>query len=58
MPAIVDVEKCEGCADCVDACPNGSIAMEGTIAVVNKDDYIDCSACVEACTKHAITMGD
>jgi NAD-dependent dihydropyrimidine dehydrogenase PreA subunit len=58
MPAIVDVEKCEGCADCVEACPNGSITIVANVAVVSKDDCIDCSACVEACTKHAIAMGD
>jgi NAD-dependent dihydropyrimidine dehydrogenase PreA subunit len=58
MPAVVDVEKCEGRADCVEACPNGSITIDANVAVVNKDDCIDCSACVEACTKHAIVLAD
>lgn len=56
MPAVVEAEKCEGCGDCVDACPNGSITMVDEKAVVNKDDCIDCGACVDACTKQAITM--
>jgi NAD-dependent dihydropyrimidine dehydrogenase PreA subunit len=58
MPAIVEAEKCEACADCVEACPNGSITIEANVAIVNKDDCIDCTACAEACTKGAITMGD
>ena len=58
MPAVVDKEKCEGCGDCVEACPNGSIAMVDGKAEVNKDECIDCSACVDACTKAAIALGD
>jgi NAD-dependent dihydropyrimidine dehydrogenase PreA subunit len=56
MPAIVDQEKCEGCGDCVEACPNGSITMQSEKAVVNKDECIDCSGCVDACPKSAISM--
>jgi len=58
MPAEVIKEKCEGCGDCVDACPNGSITMEENIAVVNKDECIDCNACVDACNQGAIEMKD
>lgn len=57
MAAVVDKEKCEGCGDCVESCPNGSITMEDNLAVVNQDECIDCAACVDACTKSAITVG-
>ncbi len=58
MAAVVDKEKCEACSDCVEACPNGSIAIVEEKAQVNKDDCIDCGACVDACTKGAIALGD
>ncbi len=56
MPAKVDKEKCEGCGDCVEACPNSSIEMVENKAQVKQDDCIDCSACVDACPKQAIAM--
>jgi NAD-dependent dihydropyrimidine dehydrogenase PreA subunit len=56
MAAIVDVEKCNACKSCEEACPNGSIAVADKTAVVNKDDCIDCAACVDACPEKAITM--
>jgi NAD-dependent dihydropyrimidine dehydrogenase PreA subunit len=58
MPAKVDKEKCEGCKDCVDACPNGSIEIVEEKAVVKEEDCIDCGACVNNCTKQAIAMAD
>lgn len=57
MPAVVDREKCEGCKDCEEACPNESIKVaEDNIAVVNEDDCIDCQACVSACMPQAVTI--
>jgi NAD-dependent dihydropyrimidine dehydrogenase PreA subunit len=60
MPAVVDIEKCDGCKTCVDSCPNQSIACEEpqNKAVVKTDDCIDCGACVDACPSHAIEMKD
>jgi NAD-dependent dihydropyrimidine dehydrogenase PreA subunit len=56
MAAVVDVEKCNACKSCEEACPNGSIVVEDTVAVVKKDECIDCAACVDACPEKAITM--
>jgi NAD-dependent dihydropyrimidine dehydrogenase PreA subunit len=59
MPALVDPEKCEGCGDCIPACPNESIKMtEANKALVDKEMCIDCRACVDTCTKFAIDMVD
>ena len=56
MPAQVDQEKCEGCGDCVDQCPNDSITLENDKATVNQDDCIDCELCVDACPTDAIAI--
>jgi NAD-dependent dihydropyrimidine dehydrogenase PreA subunit len=58
MPAKVEIEKCEGCGDCVEACPNGSIEMVEEKAKVKEEDCIDCSACVDACSKQAIALAN
>lgn len=57
MPAVVDVEKCDGCKSCVDACPSQAIDVPENHAVVKPDDCIDCNACADACPNGAITMG-
>ena len=56
MPAKVDTEKCNACKSCEEACPNGSIKVDGEFAVVNVDDCIDCSACVDVCESHAVEL--
>ncbi|MGB2986375.1 MAG: 4Fe-4S dicluster domain-containing protein [Phycisphaerae bacterium] len=55
MAAVVDVEKCTGCGDCVECCPTESIKLENEKAVVN-DDCIDCGACVDECPNEAISV--
>lgn len=54
MPAIVDIEKCDGCESCVEACVTEAIHMEDGHAVVNEEECIDCNACEDACTTGAI----
>lgn len=57
MAAVVDASKCNACKSCEDQCPNGSIKVEGEVAIVNQDDCIDCAACESACPSGAIAMG-
>ena len=57
MAAKVDPEKCEGCGDCVEACPSDAIKVVEKKAVVQEADCIDCSACEDACPQKAITPG-
>ncbi len=56
MPAVVDIEKCEGCGDCVESCPTECIKIEEGKAVVDQDECLDCGGCVDACPTDAITI--
>jgi NAD-dependent dihydropyrimidine dehydrogenase PreA subunit len=55
MAAIVDLEKCTGCATCVDACPTGAIKMEDNHAVIT-DECVECGACVDSCPTESISL--
>ncbi len=60
MPAVVDIEKCDGCGDCVEECSVECITLEGEgddkHAVVNAEECTDCETCVDVCEKGAISM--
>jgi NAD-dependent dihydropyrimidine dehydrogenase PreA subunit len=55
MAAVVDQEKCNGCGDCVEACPLEAIKIEGEKSVVDPETCGDCGACVDACPNEAIS---
>jgi len=56
MATIVKTETCEGCGDCVEACPCGAIEMKENKAVIDSELCADCGACVDTCPTHAIEM--
>jgi len=56
MPAQVDLDKCHGCGDCVEACPLEAIEIQDERAVVDEDTCGDCGACVDVCPNEAITV--
>ena len=62
MPAVVDIEKCDGCGDCVEECSVECITLEGEgddkHAVVNAEECTDCETCVDVCEKGALSMVD
>ena len=50
-------DECVGCESCVDACPQGVLAMEdGVATVVAEDDCIECGVCVDECSVDAISL--
>ena len=58
----VDLEKCEGCGDCVEICPSEilTVVEDGgkKFAKVtgSEDDCIGCMACEDACEDGALTV--
>jgi NAD-dependent dihydropyrimidine dehydrogenase PreA subunit len=57
MPAVVNVEKCDGCGTCQDNCPSDAIHVEEKdVAVVKPEECIDCNLCEEKCPQKAIEM--
>jgi NAD-dependent dihydropyrimidine dehydrogenase PreA subunit len=55
---IIDREKCEGCGECVDACPAGILGMVDNKADVvgDPDDCLGCEACVAVCPSEACVV--
>lgn len=56
MSAVVDVEKCSACGECVEACPLDAISMQDDHAQVDEETCGDCGACVDVCPTEAISM--
>ena len=48
-------EKCNGCGDCIPACPVKAIVMENGKARILPKKCIDCGFCVDYCPKEAFT---
>lgn len=63
---LIDPSKCTGCAECVDACPQGSIYMNTELNIAQKcsgcahllDNGWSVPRCVDACAHEAILFGD
>jgi NAD-dependent dihydropyrimidine dehydrogenase PreA subunit len=52
-----DEEKCEGCGECVEACPAGILVLEnGRVRVTDETACLGCETCVTVCPTGAITI--
>ncbi len=59
MVALIDKEKCDGCATCIDACPAEAITMgDDEKAKVDADECVDCEVCVDECPNGSISMSE
>lgn len=56
MTVIVNQETCNGCGECVQACPLDAIKIENEKAVVDPDVCGDCGACVDVCPTQSISL--
>ncbi len=56
MAAVVNVETCTGCGECVQVCPLSAIEIKDGKAVVDENTCGDCGACVDACPTQSITV--
>jgi len=53
-PYTVIKEKCDGCGDCVEACPVEAIKIKDKLAVIDGEACIECDVCVDECPTEAI----
>lgn len=60
----IDAEKCNGCGDCVEACPYGAPAIDSETGKADKCDFCkdridegELPACVRACPVKVLTYG-
>ena len=57
--ATVDAEKCEGCEECVDICPNDVFQMTGDKSTPDAGgECEDCESCLGVCPTDAITIAE
>jgi len=53
----LDVQKCTGCARCVEVCPHEVLAIEDQRArILDRDACMECGACAMNCPPQAITV--
>jgi NAD-dependent dihydropyrimidine dehydrogenase PreA subunit len=50
----VDSKLCDGCGQCVEACPNGAIKIASGVAVIDPASCQETGACLEVCPQGAL----
>jgi len=61
VTVIINLDKSEGCGDCVDVCPVAVFELDNNdkkAKVVTPDECIVCEACVTQCPNEAITVSE
>jgi len=52
----VDTDKCEGCEECVNVCPNEVLVMSDGKCSVADGECEYCESCLGVCPSEAITI--
>ncbi|MBZ4686895.1 MAG: hypothetical protein PWQ96_559 [Clostridia bacterium] len=52
----IDVDKCDGCSECVDACPAQVLEIVDGKASVTEEECLGCESCVAVCPNEAVTV--
>ena len=53
----VDAEKCVGCGECIDICPEEVFELKDEKSVpVNEEECVGCESCIEVCEEEAIIV--
>ncbi len=53
----IDLDKCTGCATCVDVCPVGVFELQDEkSAAANADECLVCTVCETECPENAIEV--
>ena len=51
----IDLEKCNGCGDCIELCPAGTVSLvNGKATIVKPEDCDYCTDCEAICPSEAI----
>jgi ferredoxin len=54
--AVINVDECTGCGECVEKCQMDAVKLEGDTAKLDLDRCIGCGVCVHHCPVEAITL--
>jgi len=54
----INVDKCNLCGHCVDACPSGALQLEESTVKIVPVACIGCGACVTACPQNAVDLAN
>ncbi|MBC7236786.1 MAG: 4Fe-4S dicluster domain-containing protein [Chloroflexi bacterium] len=54
--AVVDVERCLGCGECLARCPFGALSLAEDVVAVDRRRCVGCGQCTLACTAKALRL--
>ena len=56
MAIRVDEAKCDGCGECVAACPVEGLQLQDGKPVLDEDQCVECGVCEGACPTGALEL--